>query len=57
MHMQGMFTLLPIISLLIYLIPIVFIGWFLLRYLKIQEQKNEILRTIADRMNKTDERV
>ena len=57
MHMQGMFTLLPIISLLIYLIPIVFVGWFLLRYLKIQEQKNEILRTIADRMNKTDERV
>lgn len=57
MHMQGMFTLLPIISLLIYLIPIVFIGWFLLRYLKIQEQKNEILRTIADRMNKTDDRL
>lgn len=57
MHMQGMFTLLPIISLLVYLIPIVFIGWFLLRYLKIQEQKNEILRTIADRMNKTDERL
>ncbi len=57
MHMQGMFTLLPIISLLIYLIPIVFIGWFLLRYLKIQEQKNEILRTIASRMNKTDERL
>lgn len=57
MHMQGMFTILPIISLLIYLIPVVFIVWFLLRYLKIQEQKNDILRMIADRMNKTDERL
>lgn len=51
------FMILPIVGLFIYLIPIVFIVWFLLKFIKLQEQKNEILRIIADRMNKTDDRL
>ena len=38
-----MFSFLPLISILFYLVPVVFIVWFLLKFLKIQEEKNTIL--------------
>ncbi|MDV6377165.1 hypothetical protein ORD22_02670 [Sporosarcina sp. GW1-11] len=48
------FALLPIAGVFIYLIPIVFIVWFLIKFIRIQERKNEILQSIAEKMNKND---
>lgn len=45
-------TLMPILSLLYYLVPIVFIVWFVTKFLKIQKEKNEILRTISEKIDK-----
>lgn len=45
--MTAIFAFIPI---LIYLFPIVFVIWFLVKYLKIQQEKNEILRTIANKL-------
>lgn len=47
-----MLTFFSFFSLLIYLVPIVLIVWFALRFLAIQERRNEILQSIADRMDK-----
>ncbi|MBN8193014.1 hypothetical protein JI667_12755 [Bacillus sp. NTK074B] len=46
------FSIIPLLTLLIYLAPVVFIIWFLLRFLKIQTEKNEILRSIDKKLNK-----
>jgi len=44
-------SILPILSLLFYLVPIVFIVWFLLKFLKIQKEKNLILKSISDKLD------
>lgn len=41
-----------IISFLYYIVPIVFIIWFLINFLKIQKEKNLILRDISDKIDK-----
>ncbi|WP_199083933.1 MULTISPECIES: hypothetical protein [unclassified Sporosarcina] len=49
------FSFLSILSVFIYIIPIAFLiftVWFALKFLKLQERKNEILQSIADRLNK-----
>ncbi|WP_158541078.1 hypothetical protein [Sporosarcina sp. BI001-red] len=51
MEMSMIISLLPILSLLFYLVPFVFIIWFLVTFIKLQKEKNQILRTIADKMN------
>ena len=45
-------TVLPILSLLIYIAPIVFIFWFTTRFLKLQKEQNEILKNISDNLDK-----
>jgi flagellar biogenesis protein FliO len=47
-----LFSIIPILTLLFYLAPIVFIIWFLIRFLKIQQEKNKILQTISDKLDK-----
>ena len=47
-----LFSIFPLLTLLFYLAPVVFIIWFLLKFLKIQREKNEILRSIANKLNK-----
>ncbi|MGE7835261.1 hypothetical protein [Viridibacillus arvi] len=37
--------------LLFYILPIVFIIWFAVNMVKLQKEKNEILRTIAKRLD------
>jgi len=44
-------TMLPILSLLFYLVPTIFIVWFLLKFLKIQKEKNLILKRISDKLD------
>ncbi len=52
METSMMFSRLPILSLLFYLVPLVFIIWFLLTFIKLQKEKNRILRTIAEKIEK-----
>ncbi|WP_303969251.1 hypothetical protein [Sporosarcina ureae] len=55
MHNNMFISFISIFSLLIYIIPIVFLifaVWFALKFLKLQERKNEILQSIADKLNK-----
>ncbi|WP_155979494.1 hypothetical protein [Sporosarcina ureae] len=56
MHNNNLlFSFLSIFSIFMYIIPIAFLiftVWFALKFLKLQERKNEILQTIADRLNK-----
>ncbi|MCA1029725.1 hypothetical protein LCL95_01610 [Bacillus timonensis] len=46
-----MFAVLPIISLFFYMAPVVFIIWFLFKILKLQEEKNRILKEIATKLD------
>lgn len=41
---------LPILTMFFYLVPVGFVIWFLIKFLKIQQEKNEILRNIADKL-------
>lgn len=52
MEMSMMFSILPILSLLFYLVLLVFIVWSVITFIRLQKEKNEILRTIADKLNK-----
>lgn len=45
----ALFTIFPIIF---YIAPVVFVIWFLIKLLKVQQEKNEILRAIAEKLDK-----
>ncbi|MGG1400293.1 hypothetical protein ABE288_21085 [Bacillus salipaludis] len=40
------------LPILFYLIPIAFVVWFLVKILKIQQEKNIILKSISDKLDK-----
>jgi hypothetical protein len=45
-------TLVTIFPLLISVAPIVFVIWFLIKMIKIQQEKNIILKSISDKLDK-----
>jgi hypothetical protein len=45
-------TLATIFPLLISVAPIVFVMWFLIKIIKIQQEKNIILKSISDKLDK-----
>ena len=49
---NAILAFLPILTMFFYFVPVVFVIWFLVKSLKIQQEKNDILRTIADKLNK-----
>lgn len=49
---DAFFAIFPILTLFFYIAPIVFLIWFLIRFLKIQQEKNQILKTISDKLDK-----
>lgn len=49
---DSMFAILPFLSIFFYLAPVVFIIWFLIKFLNIQQEKNKILSTISDKLDK-----
>lgn len=51
---DAFFTIIPLISFIFYIAPVVFVIWFLIKILKVQQEKNEILRTIAEKLDKHD---
>ena len=52
MNGDALFTIFPLVSILFYLAPVVFIIWFLIKFLKLQQEKNKILKTISDKLDK-----
>jgi len=46
---NSVFLFLPI---LFYIAPVVFVIWFMIKFLKVQQEKNKILRTISDKLDK-----
>ena len=46
----AIFSIFPI--LIIYIAPVAFVIWFLIKLLKVQQEKNEILRAIAEKLDK-----
>ncbi|MEM1505716.1 hypothetical protein RG959_20155 [Domibacillus sp. 8LH] len=49
---DAFFAIFPILTFFFYIAPIVFLIWFLIRFLKIQQEKNQILKTISDKLDK-----
>lgn len=49
---DSVFAMLPILSILFYIAPIVFVIWFLIKFLKIQQEKNKILSSISDKLDR-----
>ena len=45
-------TLVTILPLLLSIAPILFIVWFLIKILKVQQEKNNILKSISDKLDK-----
>ncbi|RBP87876.1 hypothetical protein DFO70_11767 [Cytobacillus firmus] len=45
-------TLVTILPLLLSIAPILFIVWFLIKILKIQQEKNIILKSISNKLDK-----
>ncbi|WP_309087273.1 hypothetical protein [Domibacillus sp.] len=52
MNGDAFFTIFPIVSLLFYIAPVVFVFWFLIKFLKVQQEKNQILRSISNKLDK-----
>ncbi|MFB7303218.1 hypothetical protein [Heyndrickxia sporothermodurans] len=42
---------LPLLAILFYVVPIVFVIWFLLRFIKLQQERNDILRSILKKLD------
>ncbi|WP_175384455.1 hypothetical protein [Bacillus sp. FJAT-27225] len=48
--MRDSFVLLPI--LIFYIVPMVFIIWYMLKFLKVQQERNTILKTISEKLDR-----
>ena len=49
---DALVIIFPLLTILFYIAPVVFVIWFLIKLLKIQQEKNEILRDIAEKIDK-----
>lgn len=45
-------VMIPIIPIIFCIIPLLFVVWFLIKFLQVQQEKNEILRIIAEKLDK-----
>lgn len=52
MSNDVLFSIFPLLTVIFYLTPIIFIIWFLMKFLKIQQEKNRILKSISDKLDK-----
>ncbi|WP_445489789.1 hypothetical protein [Niallia sp. 03133] len=55
MNGDILFSIFPLVTIFFYLGPVIFVIWFLLKILKIQQEKNIILKDIAAKLNKDDQ--
>ncbi|MDC7783368.1 hypothetical protein [Priestia megaterium] len=49
-----LFSFMRLLIIFLYIAPIIFIVWFSISFLKIQKEKNKILNSIADKLDKLD---
>lgn len=49
-----LFSFMRFLIIFLYIAPIIFIVWFSISFLKIQKEKNKILNSIADKLDKLD---
>ncbi|MCI2256999.1 hypothetical protein L2D08_21980 [Domibacillus sp. PGB-M46] len=49
---DAFFAIFPILTLFFYVAPIIFLVWFLIRFLKIQQEKTQILKAISGKLDK-----
>ncbi|MGG0436537.1 hypothetical protein COK01_02300 [Priestia megaterium] len=47
-----LFSFMRFLSIFLYIAPIIFIVWFSIRFLKIQKERNKILNSIANKLDK-----
>lgn len=47
-----LFSFMRFLIIFLYIAPIIFIVWFSIRFLKIQKERNKILNSIADKLDK-----
>lgn len=52
---MDFFDIMPLLGILFYLIPTVFVVWFLISFLKTQKERNNILREISEKLEDTKE--
>jgi hypothetical protein len=52
---MDFFDIMPLLGILFYLIPTVFVVWFLISFLKTQRERNNILREISEKLEDTKE--
>ena len=52
---DALFSIFTILRFLFYIIPIVFVIWFLIKYLHVQQEKNEILKSLVEKIDKKNE--
>ncbi|AHN20417.1 Uncharacterised protein [Lysinibacillus sphaericus] len=48
---STLIAFLPLLSLFIYIAPVIFIIWFLLKFLKVQQEQVQILKRISDKLD------
>ena len=48
--LMDFFDIMPLLGILFYLIPTVFVVWFLISFLKTQKERNNILREISEKL-------
>jgi len=51
MNSNYVFAIFPIISFLCYIAPVIFFIWFLLKFLKVQNERNHILKSLSDKLD------
>lgn len=49
-----LFGFMRFLSIFLYIAPIIFIVWLSIKFLKIQKERNKILNSIADKLDKLD---
>jgi len=52
MNGNLMYAIFPIITFLCYIAPAIFIIWFLVKFLKVQNERNFIFKSISDKLDK-----
>lgn len=48
---STLIAFLPLLSLFIYIAPVIFIIWFLFKFLKVQQEQVQILKRISDKLD------
>ncbi|WP_180955321.1 hypothetical protein [Peribacillus deserti] len=51
MNGDAILAVFPFLTLLFYIAPVIFIIWFLVRMIRLQEEKNKILRNISEKLD------